>query len=585
MKNKVREKSINRLFQDFSEHEVDEVSQDEKEYELLQRKLLEEYLAKDNNPERIKLYAEYIAGKAIFGTNGIRKRLAAVDLSYFGRAYFPHFFSRKSPKFHEDLDEIWESGVLKSINPLQKAKTINRLQGVKRAVAAPRGHAKSTNLTFKDVLHAVLYAYKHFIVIISDTYDQSKGFLEAIKEELEENEAILNDFGSLAGKIWREDVIVTKSKIKVQAKGAAQKMRGLKHKQWRPDLIVLDDTENDELVRTAEQRKKLKDWYYKAVSKAGDSYTDFIFIGTMLHYDSLLADVLKNPSYHSIKYQAVESFSASPLWEIWETIYTNLSDKDREQKANEFFAKNQSEMLAGTKVLWEEKLPYVELMKIKISEGEAAFFSELQNEPINPEDCLFNEEWFEYFNPLDFDFRESKYWFYGFVDPSLGKTKKSDYSAIITLVLDIETGYMYVLDADVERRHPDKIIGDTLNKAVWIWKEFGKKYKDFGAETNQFQWFLKEALAKESARCGIYLPITEVQQSADKTMRVQTLQPDIKNKYIKFQAKQKLLLEQLKYFPMAAHDDAPDALEGARTLATKRKRKNRLLDIRKFGLF
>ena len=242
-------------------------------------------------------------------------------------------------------------------------------------------------------------------------------------------------------------------------------------------------------------------------------------------------------------------------------------------------------MLAGTKVIWEEKLPYVELMKIKVSEGEAAFFSELQNEPINPEDCLFNEEWFEYFNPLDFDFREAKYWFYAFVDPSLGKTKKSDYSAIVTLVLDTETGYMYVLDADIERRHPDKIIMDTLNKAVWIWKEFGKKYKDFGAETNQFQWFLKEALAKESARCGIYLPITEVQQSSDKTMRVQTLQPDIKNKYIKFQSKQKLLLEQLKYFPMAAHDDGPDALEGVRTLATKRKRKNRLLDIRKFGLF
>ena len=96
MKNKVREKSVKRLLKDFLEHELDEVCQDEKEYDILQRKLLEEYLAKDNSPERIKLYAEYIAGKPIFGSDGIRKKLAAIDLSYFGRAYFPHFFSRKS---------------------------------------------------------------------------------------------------------------------------------------------------------------------------------------------------------------------------------------------------------------------------------------------------------------------------------------------------------------------------------------------------------------------------------------------------------------------------------------------------------
>ena len=108
-------------------------------------------------------------------------------------------------------------------------------------------------------------------------------------------------------------------------------------------------------------------------------------------------------------------------------------------------------------------------------------------------------------------------------------------------------------------------------------------YKKLGAEVNQFQWFLKEELAKASARAGIYLPIEEVQQTSDKTLRIQTLQPDIKNHYIKFNARHKRLLEQLEHFPMASHDDGPDALEGARTIAKKSKR-FRILDRADLGL-
>lgn len=576
--------SIKKLFDVINSVE-DETDIDQIEELERLKQLTEEYLALDNSHERVRLLKEYKAGAKLTGQSGIRKKLSAIDLGYFGRAYFPHYFNRKSPTFHEELDSIWENGVLKSNNPytLRNAKIINRNDGVKRCVAAPRGHAKSTNLTFKDDLHAILYQYKHYIIILSDTYDQASSFVSAIKEELEENGAIIEDFGNLVGKVWREDVIVTSTKIKVHAKGAGQKVRGLKHKNWRPDLIVLDDVENDELVRTVEQRRKLANWFSKAVSKCGDTYTDFIYIGTMLHYDSLLAKVMKNPAYKSIKYKAVMDFSKSELWDRWEEIYTDLSDEDREQNADEYFAENRDEMLKGTKVLWEEKLSYYDLMKMKVSEGEASFNSELQNEPINPEDCLFNEEWFEYYNPFEVDFSNG-FEFYGFVDPSLGKSKKSDFSAIITIAKEINTGYMYVEGADVERRHPDKIILDILDTARRIEKQYKVKYTVFGAETNQFQWFLKEQLAKEAAKQGIYLPIKEVNQTADKTLRIQTLQPDIKNHYLKFNKNHKKLLEQLKYFPMADHDDAPDALESCRTLATKTKKKIRLLDKRLFGL-
>ena len=549
------------------------------------RALTEEHLRAGNEPERRELLRRYRAGDPLKGENGIRRALAAMDLAYFGRAYLPHYFSRPSPQFHAELDTLWREGVLKGVVPIgDDAKLVDAQDGCRRATAAPRGHAKSTNLTFKGSLHAALYRYKRYIIILSDTSDQANGFLSAIKDELEDNGAIREDFGDLTGGVWRENVIITSHGVRIDAIGAGQKIRGRKHKNWRPDLMVLDDIENDENVRTVEQRKKLENWFYKAVSKAGDTYTDIVYIGTLLHYDSLLAKVLKNPAYRSVKYKAVQSFSTSPLWETWESIYTDLGNDGRELEAKSFFERNRAEMLAGTKVLWEEKLSYYDLMVTRVSEGEASFNSELQNEPVNPDDCLFNEEWFDYYNPEDMDFSSADFRFYGFVDPSLGKNRRADYSAILTGALEVPTGYLYILDADIARRHPDAIISDVLQKADWIQRTYGKRYVKFGVETVQFQWFLKEQLAKSSARARIYLPIEEVPQSSDKVLRIQTLQPDIKNKYIKFSRRHKLLLEQLQYFPMADHDDGPDALEGLRTIAQGGRKKRLIIKKRRFGI-
>ena len=72
--------------------------------------------------------------------------------------------------------------------------------------------------------------------------------------EFEENPAIIEDFGFLPGKVWRGNVLVTKSNIKLEAIGSGKKIRGRKHRNWRPDLIILDDVENDENVRTPDQR-------------------------------------------------------------------------------------------------------------------------------------------------------------------------------------------------------------------------------------------------------------------------------------------------------------------------------------------
>ena len=447
---KTKQKSVNELLIAMTVEEDDNIV--DSDYIKYLKNLIEDY-TKGDGKEKIKEL--YLSGHSLTGKKGIRYLLGALDMEFFGRAYFPHYFSKPAPIFHKELDSIWQAGVTKNFDVIKNKKKIATMNGTKHSVAAPRGHAKSTTLTFKGTIHAVLYEYKHYPIIISDSSDQAESFLDNIKSELEENSYILEDFGELSGSVWRNNVLLTKTGVKVEAIGSGKKIRGRKHRNYRPD-----------------QRKKLENWFYKAVSKAGDYYTDIVYIGTVLHYDSLLMKVLKNPTYKAKIYKAVLSFSNSPLWDKWEQIYTELDNENHETDALDFFNLNKTEMLEGTEVLWEEKNSYYDLMIIRLSDGDAAFNSELQNEPINPDDCLFDEEWFDFYNEAEINFKDSAFSFYGFVDPSLGKSKKSDFSAIITLAKHSGTGYMYVLDADVERRHPDRIISDTLNKEIWLRKTF-----------------------------------------------------------------------------------------------------------------
>lgn len=336
-----------------------------------QRELFEQYVTKDGNfPEqRAQLLEDFRVGKELTGPKGLRRKLGAFDLEYFGRAYLAHYFVRPSPKFHGELDRIWREGVLKGMNPEVDAKRISRADGCRRAIEAPRGHAKSTTFTFKDDLHAAVYGYKHYIIILSDSSEQAEGFLVDIKTELEENAALKEDFGELEGKVWKSSVILLANGVKIEAIGSGKKIRGRRHKQWRPDLIVCDDLENDENVNTPEQRKKLRDWFYKAVSKAGDTYTDIVYIGTLLHFDALLANVAKNPSYKSVRYQGVISFATNgELWDAWESIFTDLSNDNRQEDALEFFQANREAMLEGTAVLWEEKLSYKRMTEPGVKE-------------------------------------------------------------------------------------------------------------------------------------------------------------------------------------------------------------------------
>lgn len=538
-----------------------------------QRELFLNYVVRTEGhlERRAELLREFKAGAALTGPQGLRRKLGAVDLEYFGRAYLAHYFLRESPAFHGELDQIWRDGVMKGMDPFVSAKEISRADGCRRAIEAPRGHAKSTTFTFKDSIHAAVYGYKHYEIILSDSSEQAEGFLADIKTELEENAALREDFGELMGKVWKASVILLSNGSKIEAIGSGKKIRGRRHKQWRPDLILCDDLENDENVNTPEQRQKLRSWFDKAVSECGDTYTDIVYIGTLLHYDSLLANVFRKAAYKTRKYQGVIQWAVhTELWDAWEALYTSLTDPEHDKTALAFFEANKAEMLEGTEVLWEEKWSYYDLMRKRVDIGPAAFNSEIQNDPIDPANCAFQEEWFDFWDEegkQQPDFSDPRFLFIGANDPSLGKNKKSDTSSIIALAKDTVTGYLYVVIADVARRKPDQIIEDALESGRRLKRDFKRPFYKFGVETVQFQYYFAEIMRQRSAAAGEYLPIEEISSTQNKDARIQSLQPFVKNGYIKFSKKHKTLLEQLKTYPMGKNDDGPDGLQMAVKLA------------------
>jgi predicted phage terminase large subunit-like protein len=119
-----------------------------------------------------------------------------------------------------------------------------------------------------------------------------------------------------------------------------------------------------------------------------------------------------------------------------------------------------------------------------------------------------------------------------------------------------------VLVADIARRPPDKIIEDVLDTAQQIIKICpSAPITAFGVESVQFQEYFKDRLDVESRKRQVYLPVTDTEnQTTKKDVRIQALQPLIKNGMLRFQKTQRILLEQIKYYPLADHDDGPDGL-------------------------
>lgn len=467
-----------------------------------------------------------------------RRERAWNDFEYFARTYFPHYVTKANSALHDYLYRR-----LPEIADSARAET--------DAIAAPRGEAKSTITTQLFTIWCVITERKWYPIIGMDAFDQAAIMLEAIKAELASNPRLLMDFPEATGqgRVWQAGVILTANDRKIEAVGSGKRIRGRRHGPHRPDLFVGDDLENDENVKTPEQRDKLQGWITKAVLKLGGAGEKFdtIIIGTILHYDSVLARLLANKLWRARKFKALIAWpDRMDLWDKWEELRLNTGL----EASDAFYDEHKAAMEAGAVVSWPAGRPLLELMKIRARDGHASFDSELQNDPLSDDDAPFAKVITFWVNRL------SQWIFYGACDPSLGKHGKSrDPSALLVGGMNRETGILDVVEAAIRKRLPDRIIEDVITLQseyrclLWV------------VEAVQFQEFLRTELVKRSAQRGIPVPARPTTPGDDKILRIEALQPHMANGLIRLHPSQSTLIDQLRHFPKADHDDGPDALE------------------------
>lgn len=482
-----------------------------------------------------------------------RRRLVADTkdgFAYFHATYFRHYGTAEPSALHRYLHT-------------RLPEIVRSQAGQRDAIAAPRGEAKSTVVSLVFVLWCIVLQLKHYPIIIMDAFEQAAEMLEAIKAELEANPRLQTDFPEAFGKtrVWRVGCIVTANGIKVEAFGSAKKIRGRRHGPFRPDLAILDDIENDENVATPEQRDKLQRFVSKGVMSLGpaDDSMDAVIIGTVLHYDSVLSRFLKNPLWHRKVFKAILAWpDRMDLWDTFEELLLNgETPGEGEAAAMAHYAAHQAEMDKGAEVSWPAVRPLVKLMVRRARDGHDAFDSEQQNDPVSGDDAPFNGCITFWVNRL------AEWVFYGACDPSLGKKgNKRDPSAILVGGYQRVLGILDVVHAGIRKRTPDRIISDIIEAqrewACVMW----------AFEATQFQEFARTELLKRSVLAGMPVPAMPFQRHSDKDLDIMSLQPHVAHGQIRFHPSLVTLVDQLRHYPKADHDDGPDGLFMLWKLAT-----------------
>jgi len=446
----------------------------------------------------------------------------------FGRYYFPHHFRDESPNFHKII--------------LDESCKHNKL-----AVVAPRGSAKSTILSFLKTIHRICFKRKRHIIIVQNTYKKASSTLEGIKDEIRWNEKINRDFKVELEKDAEGETIFRHKdgfRIRVLCKGMEQigSVRGEKFGAYRPDLILADDLEDDVMVRSAEQRHSLKTLYDEALIPAGDPKTlDVVVIGTLLHDDSLMADLVSRDKY---------------------TDYKKL-----------FFVARYKDKHGTIRSLWEQRWSVNDLNEIERTKPDV-FAKEYQGDPSSGDLETIQRNNFRYWRMengyallLDENGQVQNKWKLSECRSAVGidlaweDKKVSDFSAIVPGLVTPGNDLLicdYICKKGLRPDEFEDIIFDINDR----YEALTKKRVQFGFEKAKLEkvmkWFLLEAMRRR----GKYLWFKDISWGTrDKVERIMFR---VGNRYAQHSIYHKSgmgdLENQLIRLKSAANDDLADAL-------------------------
>lgn len=417
------------------------------------------------------------------------------------------------------------------------------------AIAAPRGHAKSTAVTHSFVLASVLFRESSYAIILSDTEGQVVQFLNDIKMELMENEDLRHLFQ--VRKFVKEtetDLIVELGpdghKFRIQARAAGTSLRGLKWRGKRPDLIVGDDLENDESVMNEDRRAKFRQWFYGALVPALSDKGKIRLVGTILHFDSLLERLMPSTTGEDTQYtirKGLRDWSVKPEPE-WKSVkYRSHTDFD------DF-----------SEVLWPEKFDQKRLQRLRndyVRQGYPEGYSqEYLNYPLAEGSAFFRRQ--DFIKMEEEDFEKPKH-FYAGVDLAVSERDKRSYSVIVVAGMDSE-GYLHIVEVVRERLDPKELIDEMMNLQIKYRMEIW--FIEDGALKKSIGPFLQNEMMKKG---NPFLNIIAKPPVTDKESRARAIQGRMRQGTVKvdhdaewFPAFQ----EELLRFNRGAYNDQVDAL-------------------------
>ena len=451
----------------------------------------------------------------------------------FCEYYFPHFLTLRDKVTGEPIRVVHNA-------PFHNAAAlkVKNTPNLKAVFKWPRGHAKSTHFDIFMPLWLMFQPKRliNFMVIVGKSEDSADRLLGDIQAELQYNKRIIADFGKqMSAGSWTEGEFQTKDGVYFLACGRGQSPRGLRKREARPDYIVIDDLDDDELCRNERRVRELTDWVKEALFGALDvGRGRFIMVGNLISKTSVLANICTTKGVHVSEIKAVDN-EGNPVWkEKW------------------------------TK---EEAREYADFV------GYRAWNKEMMHNPI-VEGTVFRQEWIRWAKrPAWKNFSE----FVLYIDPSW-KSKKSNDTKAAKLWAKQGTN-LWHLRAFVRKASVAELVRWCY--ALYEWSLQQGIAINFYMEASFMQDILLDEFTTEGNNRGYQLPISgDTRKKPDKFQRIEAISPLWERGFVFYDQAQKddpdmqAGLEQLLAFEkgMAGNDDAPDADEGAIYILQKNPR-------------
>lgn len=385
-------------------------------------------------------------------------------------------------------------------------------------------------------------------MIVQNTYKKAVGTLEGIKDEFRYNERLKDDFGVSLEKDSEGDTIFRHKdgfRTRVLCKGVEQigSIRGEKFGAYRPDDIVGDDMEDDEMVKSLERRQSLKDLYDNALIPAGDIKNLSVdIVGTLLHDDSLMSDLVSKDKYthyrklfFKARFKNKVTGQDDSLWpERWSVADLN---KFEQQKPETFAKEMQGDPSSGSlETIRREDFRYW-----RMEEGQAVLYG-ADGEVVrrwNIKDCAWG-------------IAEDLAW---------EEKKASDFAAIVPGLLTPANELLiddYICKRGLRPDEYENIIFDMNDR----YEKLTGKRGCFGFEKAKLEkvmkWFLQEAMKRR----GKYLWFKDISWGTQD--KIERIMFRLANRYAQHSIYHKKgmgdLENQLIRLRSVAHDDIADAV-------------------------